>query len=245
MKMPRPKGSFGIPPEIHPDHMKKQREELEAREAERPERYADSEFDPAVMAQGAPEETAPEASAQQTQAQESEPSEEAKHAAEAAKNSDPVAILKRLGIELTEEDCSRLLFKGFVEKDIKICYDPLKKRDFTGTFKTLTGREYDQVDELLAEEISKNPMTVNGKDSRHSTWLLSFALTSINGMALQKPIFEKDGTVDTKKTAAERIKVVRALSPFVLDKASRIYAAFTVAIQLILEDPEKVYLKKP
>jgi hypothetical protein len=219
---------MGIPEEMHPDKIFAKPPEPEDRPELPPDDLSDLE-EP-----GAPEEP--------------EEDQAAKAAAEAALASDPREVLKRLGIELTDEDVNRLLFKGYIEKPIKLCYDPLTKKPYVATFKTLTAQEYDEVDELLSEEMDNLKMTVNGRDARRSTWVLAFAMTHINGMILQKPEMKKVGKVemiDTKATAEKRIKTIRALAPMILDKASRVYAAFTATISLILEDPEHNLIKKP
>lgn len=161
-----------------------------------------------------------------------------------AQDATPQAILKRLGIEMTAEDCNRLLFKGYVTKDIKITHDPSTGQDFIGRFKTLTSEEFDLVDELLAEEMNSKKMTVNGREARHSTWILAFSLTHINDAELQKPVFV-DKKIDIRGTAESRVAIIRKLSPYVLDKASRVYGALSAAISLIIEDPAKEFIKKP
>lgn len=231
MKMPRPamRGSMGIPEEMRP-------ERVFAKE--------DQPTQEAPMFEGDGDDYQQSMAAEEPAAV----SEEVKQAAQAAKDSDPREILKRIGTELTDEDVNKLLFKGYIDKQIKICYDPLGKKAYVATFKTLTAQEYDEVDELLAEEMDRLKMTVNGRDARRSTWLLAFAMTHINGMPLQKPITKKVGSiemVDTLETGKSRIKIIRALAPMILDKAARIYAAFTTAVALILEDPEQTLLKKP
>lgn len=254
MKMPKQssRGSMGIPSEIHPDTLARQRAQSEAMREQ-----AKENVDPAFAAEtmqfpaesGEDEQEEEDGDEAAAPAQVEEPSAAAKEAAAAAKDAHPVLIMRRLGVEITDEDFHNYLFKGYIEKTIKIAYDPLTKKPFTATFRTLTTQEYDEVDELLAEEMDSRKMTVAGRDSRRSVWLLAFAMIKVDGRLLAADVLKKGpngvALVDTKATARRRIEMTRSFSGTILDKSSRLYGAFVAALTMMMEDPESNYLKKP
>jgi hypothetical protein len=238
MKVPGARGSMGIPPAIHPDTLRQQREEAERRKAARPEMLEDDY--PDLPPPSEDDGTAGEAEPSVPRVEDPAPKSE-------GLDFSPLETLKRLGVDLTPEDFNRLVFKGYITKNIPISYDPTTNKDVVGTFKTLTAQEIDEVDELLASEMKDHDMTVQGRESRHGTWILAFSLTHIDGMELKKPVMA-DGSktiIDTKETAKSRVKIVRALSPYLVERAARAYNEFSVAIRLISQDPKRTYLKKP
>lgn len=234
MKMPGgARGSMGIPAAIHPDTIRAAREERAIKQAEREERAPEVSEAPPPPDDENGEPAEPGAG-------------EAPPADAVAKALDPVEVLKVLGVELTSEDYNRLVFKGYITKDIVISFNPLTQADVKATFKTLTAQEHDEVDELLAGEMKQLDMTTAGRDSRQGTWILAFSMTHIDGMELQKAVMQKNSStrIDTKETAKRRVRIVRALSPYVIESAANAYNAFSTAIRLISADPKKVFLKK-
>jgi hypothetical protein len=163
---------------------------------------------------------------------------------EDVKKNRPLALLKRIGIELTEDDFSRLLFKGYVEKTVTVCVDPASKKPFTALFRSITGEEYDEADELLSEELKTVEMTRGGLENRRSMWVLSYGCTKLDGRDIIKPVMKGD-KLDSKETAKARKKALGRMSPTVLNKMMRMYGVFTMALDLIIEDPEKAFLDGP
>lgn len=156
----------------------------------------------------------------------------------------PEENLKKVGIELTEEDFHKILFRGFVEKDVEIFPAMGANKRLYVTMKTLTGHEYDEVDELLAEEIRDKKMTNDGYTTRRSMWILAYGISSLQGKKVHPDVL-RDDELDTKATAKKKREVLGRLSPAVLSKLMRIHGIFTANLNLIIEDPESQLLKKP
>jgi len=219
MKVPpnAPRSSFGIPKEVNEqiDNLRQQKESAERinREVSEP----------------------PPAKTEDWPTTESVESEQVSAA-------DPEAVLKRLGIEPTEEDYHSLLFRGFVEKKVDIAQVPGGKK-FSAKLKTLTAEEVEWVDEFLAEDIERTKMTNSGLDFRRAGWTMSFAILELNDRPIAKNVIV-DGTVDHKKTAEERRKVIAKLSPYVIDKIIRIHAEMSAAFNVIITEPTGEFVKK-
>lgn len=172
--------------------------------------------------------------------QESEPQpqpQEKPEVAEAQKKEtdpDPKTLLEKIGAKFTDEDFQRLLFKGVYETELDIFKDKLKSK-----MKTLTAKEYEEVDELLAEESNKRPMTNEGWNSLRAILILSYGITEFNGKPLGKPIYIKDTKdLDTKSMALDRRKVLSAMAATVVNKLSQVHSTIVVAINMIVADPE-------
>lgn len=206
-------GSFGIPPEI-----------AKAAERKRAEAEERKKMSQEGEAQAAPTPT---------------PVEEAKAQSEQVDVSgeDPQKILEKLGAKFTDDDFQKLLFKGFYETELEIV-----KGKFKATFRTLTGNEYDELDEILADEIKTIDMTTEGFNARRAMLVISYGITHLMGKPVSKVVVNKDKTVDTKATARERRKVLGALSPAISNLLIQKHGALTVALNLLVADPEK-YLK--
>lgn len=160
------------------------------------------------------------------------------------KNMDPYSILKKIGVELNDDHLHHLLFKGFVVfENVLVVKGP--KKDFTASFKTLTGAEYDEVDELLAQEAKNTAMTNEGFETRKSMWLLSYGITHLAGNPLTKPVLKpKSKEVDMPQTARAKRAVLSQLAPGVLNAMISIQSTIQVALNLILNDEEHTYIKK-
>lgn len=158
---------------------------------------------------------------------------------------DPLEALTKLGIYMEDEDFHKILFKGFVEKDVAIVKGFRGVKGLNATFKTLTVKEYDLVDELLAEEYRETKMTNDGFMSRRSLWILAFGITKLQGRPLPV-VFEDDAkkTVDDKATAKARRAVLGETSHGVINRMIHIHGAMTLAIENIINDPEAEFLKK-
>ena len=162
-------------------------------------------------------------------------------------STNPLETLKGIGVELTDDDFSKIVFRGFLEKDVIVVPSIRNTRPLTATFRTLVGREIDEADELMAEDISKDvKMTNQGYEVRRSMWHLSYGVTQLMGKPVSHDVmFAKTEKVNTKATVRERRKVLSALSPAILAKMMNIHNVLTVSINAIIADPEADYLKKP
>jgi hypothetical protein len=236
MKLPQPapsgaaRGSFGIPEEVHPETLRRQREEQGARAATPDE--AGDEAEP---------EAAEEADDEGTPA----PEDKSKAAVEAMS---PLKTLAKLGIDLTAEDFSRLVYKGYIEKVVPISFNPMTKEPITATFRTLTPDEYDEIDECLATEVRDLAITREGMEQRRSAWTMAFCMLGIDGRLFVKAQTKKDGdseVVDFKATALKRKRFIGQLNAQVVNRALSIFQTFTLNLDLVVRDPEVSFFGKP
>lgn len=204
-------GSFGIPPQMQEALNRQQQQQSKKAQEEASERV--------------------EAEAQIEEDVETSKEEEAE-----VKPLNPVEMLTKIGVDFNDKDLHQLLFKGFIEKDV-----PVVKNVLTATFKTLTGDEYDAVDELVADDIKNVPMTGDGYQTRRAMWIISLGVTKLQGKPVCKPVMGQDGvTIDIRETAKARRKVLGALAPSVSNQLIQKHGALTVAMDLITANPESV-----
>jgi hypothetical protein len=156
----------------------------------------------------------------------------------------PVENLKKLGIELADDDFQKIVFRGYLEKDVVVVPSIRGTKPLKATFKTLTGAEIDEVDELLADDIQEIKMTNDGYQTRRSMWLITYGVTKLMDKPLCQPVLVK-GKPDSKATMRMKKKVLAALNPGILTKIMHIHGILTVSINAILMDQESDYLKKP
>jgi len=240
MKIPgaqKAHGSFGIPEHMNPQH-------LVGPKVQKDSGTPVDNGQPGAVFAGDPEfsaETMPGLADPQPQAAKSD----TELNDEAAAKAEPLYVLKKeLGVDFNPDDFHRLLYKGYVEKVIDICYNPKTKKQFTATFKTLTGDEYDYADELLAEELKDIEMTRAGLDSRRSMWILSFGVTKLDGREVVKPVVT-NGKFDGKATAKARKNVISAMSPAILNRLMRMHAIFSLQLDRLVESPNSGFLVEP
>lgn len=159
----------------------------------------------------------------------------------------PLEALKGIGVELTDDDFSKIIFRGYLEKEVVVVPSIRGSRPLTATFRTLIGREVDETDELMAEDVGHDvKMTNQGYEVRRSMWMLSYGVTQLMGKPVANDVkFSKSEKINTKGTAREKRRVLAALSPAVLAKMMSIHNILTVSINTIIADPEADYLKKP
>lgn len=234
-----PRGSFGIPQDMHPDTLAKARAEAESvPAAQQQDTSSDGfEFD---------DSSSPET-------QEDEATSDASPESSADKIKTPRELLAELGVDITPDDWSDLFFRGALEKTLQIAEMPQPDgttKPFTITVRTLTGDEYDMADELLATELQSTNMTRDGMDTRKQMWVFSFALTKINGRPICKPVVitdpkTKTETPDPRGTAKLKRKVLSQMSPVVLRMALDKYWVFVNQITLLTSDPKKNFFGKP
>jgi len=148
----------------------------------------------------------------------------------------PTELLKAIGAKFTDEDFHKLLFRGYYETELDIIKDRFK-----ATLKTLTTKEYDEVDELLAEEIKTIPMTSDGYNNRYAMWIISFGVTQLMGKPVAKVVM-KDNVIDAKETAKKRREAFGMLAPQLTNLLIQKHGVLTVALNIIARKPE-VHLK--
>lgn len=150
----------------------------------------------------------------------------------------PLEILKKMGVELTDEDFQKILFKGYVDKDVQVFPSVRGARGMTANLKTLTGEEYDKADELYGEELADIRGTNQGFELRQQMWILAFGVRKLGGKDIVRPVILKNKSIDEKATARERRGVLQKLSPAVLTKLMQLHSSMTVAINQVVGDPE-------
>lgn len=226
-------GSFGIP-----QHLKEAEEEFRQKKSDR-EARPDFESDPGEMPPAEMDE-------------EYESSEQAESEIEARAKMNPIEALEAdFGIKFEDEDFQKILFKGYLEKDIVAVPSIRGLKPLVVTLKSLNGEEYDLVDELLAEDIRDVRMTNDGFATRRNMWILAVAATKIQGKPIPMggPEFTTDASgkkeVDVKATVRKRRSNLAKLNAAVITRIMRIHGQLTLAINAIMEDPEADFLKKP
>lgn len=157
----------------------------------------------------------------------------------------PIERLAKIGVVLSDDDFHKIIFKGYLEKDIVVVPSIRGTKPFVATFKTMTGAEMDEADELLAEDIGETRMTNEGYQMRRSMWFVCYGVVKLMGKPVCQPVVDsKTGISNTKATAQAKRRVLSALSPAVLSKIMFIHATFIGSINGIIADPEADYLKK-
>jgi hypothetical protein len=151
-----------------------------------------------------------------------------------AEASNPVEILKKLGIEFDDDTFQSLLFKGYVEHVVEIV-----KGRFSVKFKSLTTDEYDLVDELLAKDLQDTSMTNEGFNSRRAMWILAFGVLELAGKPVCKPVLDKDRKLDVIETVKLRRQVLGKMAPAVINIMIQKHGAMTVALNMISSNPEE------
>ena len=163
--------------------------------------------------------------------------------------STPAKNLAKIGVELVDDDLHRYVFRGFIEKEV-VLYPSFmsdSSKDFSAIIKTLTAKEYDLADEILAEDLRDTRMTNEGYTSRRSMWILSFGVPKLMGGVLCKPIYKDDSKkqeLDLKAMARERHKVLSDVNPDVINELIYIHGVITIALRQILQDRRGDLLKK-
>ena len=156
----------------------------------------------------------------------------------------PESLLKAIGLTPSEDDFHSLLFRGFIEKTVDICKNPVAKKAMTAKLRSLTAEEMDFVDELVAEDLASLQVTNVGIEQRRSLWVMALAVREIEGRTLCRPIYH-EGTKDIngKEMARERRKVLSRLNPILIDEMIRKHAIMVNAYNAILFDKEGETLK--
>ncbi len=233
----RQRGSFGIPPEIHPEAVAQKKAER-APAATSPAVSEDSGFDVDGDDEGEGD----------GEGGEGEASKE-----DAAAEKKPLQLLADIGVKISADDWSDLFFRGSLEKTIHVADMPQEDgtvKPFSVTVKTLIGAEYDDADGLLADEIRDLSMTRDGMETRRQMWIFAFAIQKVNGRALCKPVTKVDPATkqvlpDPKGTAKAKRTVLSQMSPLVIRMALDKYWIFLEQMNALAANPKKNFFEKP
>lgn len=213
-------GSFGIPPEMQ--EARKKFDENRAAAAGASDEMSEEEMgeepeeDAEVSADAESETPAPKAAADQS----------------------PRKALAKLGITLTDADFHSILYRGYVEKEVEVMPAIGTVKAMVVRVKTLTPEEYNVIDELVADDLENIKGTNAGFQVRRELWTVSLAAISINGKELAKVKRDKDGEADLKDLARTRQKMLKQLSPAVINKLINVVSVMGWAISAIVEDPK-------
>lgn len=130
------------------------------------------------------------------------------------------ALAKALRIELTEEDLSEYLFKGYLVKEIPLVGD--KK----ALFKTLLPSEAEEVDNALLSKFGDKSVTNSLYSNVYSTHILSYGWIKFDDNSLGE-------------TPEQRLKHIREhTGGHLVDIASKKWNMFNRAVSAMLEDPD-------
>jgi hypothetical protein len=138
-----------------------------------------------------------------------------------------------MGAKFDEEDFQRILFKGHYETVI----DVIPKK-LTAKFRTLTGREYDEIDEIIALEIKEIPMTQDGLRTRTSMWVIAYGVIELNNKVIVKEILNEKGVPSTREMAEVRRKVFAEMAPGIVNMLIQKHGAISVAVNSIISNPD-------
>lgn len=145
-------------------------------------------------------------------------------------------LLKSLGAKFDENDFSSLLLQGYYETVLEVIPGRLKAK-----FRTLLTKEYREIDEIVAKEVSEKPMTQDGHSARVSTWNISFGVLELNGKTIAKQ--DSKGKKSATELAQERIAKFEDMSPPIVNKLIKMHGQITWAVNNIVHDPASENLK--
>lgn len=147
--------------------------------------------------------------------------------------------LEKQGIKLTEDQLALYLYKGFVEADADI-FKISEKDTFKVKIRTLSSFHCRLVDEIVAENLSKQDMTREGVASLRTVVVLSLGVTHINGAAL--PIMDAKSKSEVKEKALENMNEIEDLAPAVANKINSLHSSLTTALNLIISSGNSPFL---
>ena len=234
-KLPKaPQGSFGIPENLRKmlseEEKKRSEENQEEKQEERPSAPLVSEDDGFKTEEDTPVEEKIEVSDKDIREFDS-----------GLPSGDPIKELKKIGVELTDDDIHQYCFKGYLEKEVPVM--KTKKRELTVTLRTLTGEQYIIVDRKLADIIPLKPMTREGLDNLRGILILSYGVTALSGKPLVRIV--TGGTPKDQETIGdEAFEALTQLSSGILNKIMRLHAIFSTSLHLMIERGDSPFLNE-
>jgi hypothetical protein len=223
----RKHGSFGMPPEVKKVFEQQQEAKKKEESPEQSPGQKELEF---------------EDEAQEDQEKEASDKKE-------ERGYSPLDALKEIGVTITEDDMYAYLFtSGSISKDITLYEFSDESKNITATFKTLTAGEYDEIDEIMAEEANTIKMTNDGFRDRRNLYILGYSVSKIKGKDLSKKHVMKteDGRTvpDRKKMAKERRYALSHLAGPLVSKMIETCRIFTVSLNEIVNSKGTSLIKK-
>lgn len=125
-----------------------------------------------------------------------------------------------LGIEITQEDIRKYLFKGSLSKEVTIVPNMLK-----GTFKTMSVDDLQDADNAEATFRDSGKFTASGVENEKAILALSRCWTHADG----KPL-PADPT--------ERAKVIRKMGALFVERANSARTTFDTLLRLVMQDAD-------
>lgn len=169
-----------------------------------------------------------------TEKVEEQKSENKEQTPEEAAVVDPVKLLEKMGAKFDDESFAQILLKGYYETVVDIVPGRLKAK-----MRTLITKEYREIDEVCAEERTKTPMTHDGATARVSMWNISYGVLELNNKSIAK--VEKNKT--SLELAKARLDIFETMAPAIVNKIIKMHGQMTYAINMIVNDDNKEYLK--
>ena len=242
-KLPRaPQGSFGMSEDMRKalsEHEKRGVEEQRGERVEENPKAPPVSEDDGFKTDGKDTGSSPVEGSSQHDAGEDLSSDEDDTPAPRA--NDPISELKKIGVDLTDDDIHQYCFKGYLEKEVPVM--KTKKRNLTVTLRTLTGEQYIIVDRKLADIVPIKPMTREGLDNLRSLYVLSYGVTALSGNPLVRVI---TGGVpkDQETIGDEAFEALTSLSSGILNKIMRLHAIFSTSLHLLVEKGDSPFLNE-
>jgi hypothetical protein len=129
-------------------------------------------------------------------------------------------VIKALGVELTEEDLSEYIFKGYLVKDIPLVHGKM------GTFKTLLPIEANACEDAITDRFKDKDATNTQWTNVYAQMYLSYGWIKFDGNSLGETPEKRSEFID------------KSIGVHLLDIASKKWSLFNRAIAALLEDPD-------
>ena len=149
-----------------------------------------------------------------------------------------LSSLKKMGVDITEEDIEIYLFQGTVEKVVPVMKIS-EKKSFTAKIRTLTSEQYMVVEEIVGDSLRVTDMTREGVSSLRTLAVLSVGVTELMG---RPTIKTWESSISEKDKAVENMSVIKALAPGVVNKINLLHAALTTTFNNMLDDGNSPFL---
>lgn len=142
-------------------------------------------------------------------------------------------IFEALGVKFTDDHFQQMIFTGSFDMEV-----PIIKDRFNVVFSMLKAKDYDLIDEIIAEEADTLKMTMNGLEIRKQNLTISAAISKIGApkqmKALAKPKTEKP---TDKEILLEKRKAIVEMAPAVVNMITQKHAALSMAVSLVVKEP--------
>jgi len=157
---------------------------------------------------------------------------------EVLKPSGVLSSLKKMGVDITEEDIEIYLFQGTVEKTVPV-FKINNKKTFTAKIRTLTSAQYMIVEEIIGDELRVSDMTRDGLSNLRTLTVLSAGVTHLLGRPSIKTW--EDG-IPEKEKFLQNLTILKELAPGVINKINHIHSAVTSTFNSMMDDGNSPFL---